>query len=138
MENTTIVHKKGFLMSVILIASFLILGGNVFSGGTGLIGSITTMSLLGILGSAMYLVAGLGGIYGAKLLWKLEKKGLLIYLGALVLSLGAQAIAVYRATEVISSLGVDVSSVGSGILKFYIVVYIIYTIVIIKNKRKLT
>ena len=129
MENTTTTPKKGLIMSSVLILCFMTFFFEILIGTFGLIGSsllgflsfiLGDTSSTGMLSSAIQITAGIGGLYGTRLLWKLDKKGLLIFFGALLLSIVAKII------------------LGYIFPTFLIIVYAVWTLIIIMNIKKLS
>ena len=128
MENTTTTHKKGLIMSSVLILGFLTFFFEILIGTFGLIGSsvLGFLSFLfgeteasGVVSSLIQIASGVVGIYGAKLLWKLEAKGLLIFIGALALSIIAKII-------------------PGGIFPTILIgIYAVWVLIILVNKKKL-
>ena len=93
MEKT----KKGIFLSLVLIFAFVTFVGDILLGVVSLFFS-TALDMLSFLsdetnnasstlGSLLHLVSGLGGTYGVIKSWKLQKNGLFILVGAMVLSL---------------------------------------------------
>lgn len=129
MENTTTTPKKGLIMSSVLVLCFMTFFFEILIGTFGLIGSsllgflsfiLGDTSSTGMLSSAIQITAGIGGLYGTRLLWKLDKKGLLIFFGALLLSIVAKII------------------LGYIFPTFLIIVYAVWALVIIMNIKKLS
>ena len=129
MENTTTTPKKGLIMSSVLVLCFMTFFFEILIGTFGLIGSsllgflsfiLGDTSSTGMLSSAIQITAGIGGLYGTRLLWKLDKKGLLIFFGALLLSIVAKII------------------LGYIFPTFLIIVYAVWALVIIMNVKKLS
>ena len=129
MENTTTTPKKGLIMSSVLVLCFMTFFFEILIGTFGLIGSsllgflsfiLGDTSSTGMLSSAIQITAGIGGLYGTRLLWKLDIKGLLIFFGALLLSIVAKII------------------LGYIFPTFLIIVYAVWALVIIMNIKKLS